>query len=1805
MAVFYVRSTGGGLNSASTYTLTADSSGAAGTGVPGSADDVVFLAGSGNVTASATQTVNSIVWDARNGTATGLLTLNAITVTVRTALDATGAGATATVITATSATARLDCSSTVAGTYQAKFLPGQGITGTLGWYMRFPGSAGSWDLTPPDSSVLSVAVQFPSNASTLRLTRGFATTGTLQHQTAGTFDTGNFDIKCAAFLAVTNTTARTLNLGTSTITLTGTGNVWDLNTTNLTTLASQATIVIANTSLSAATFSSGGSTVSYKEVIYSAPGPLTLASALTCGIFRIQSSVAAVSTELVINAGCFLTCDEFYVVAFDRESRIMVRSSVMGTPRTITANNSVRLCDASFTDINMQGAGWATATGGPSLIEDPLTNRVGPLDDYRTPSGAAWQQVAVSEDWRTDAQGAYANGTGTNVLTLNGRTPDGTVAATVAVLGDQGAYLMARRTGSHSYTLHVTGTTVVLQRRIGTTTSVLNFSHAHVDGDRYALSCIGDEFIVYVNGIERGRVTDATSARRHTRWGLQIAGGTAGTARVRDFTFTPAVTPVPPQRVGDAQGNLNVPAGVMQDSRYLNSLGGNWNLAATWTLNGDAGYGPPLPQDDVAVSLSTTVNVPHMCRGISHGSSGDVVFNNDAKVYGYVLASSSAGQFRSGSGSVRTLELAGRGEHTIAGRGSSFGYSTRPMAIRQLAGTYTMQDSLSIPSGGLLVQPADLGATLVTQGHPITAANVNLVPTGSGSANVDWSATGTDVVVVGTGSVFTTSSISGRTAFVGGSKPRINATNASDVVKSVTVNRSSHPIARLTWAKDLDLVGNTGNSNTVDVLDVGPGRSLTFSPATDWTVGALSGSATHESPFYMGAAPLNSNAQTHVRGRANLTLPAATNLKNFWCSSLNFVNPVTIEDGYASNCANHTLVDQRYPHVRDVQSFWETRALTGGFTISVPRPAVQAGDVVVLVAQTGMITNPTTITADPPGFTRQYAHTVQNSVTWTKTVTDPAAEPASYTVSLSSTVATLHANALSAISVSNTAGLGVTSGAAFNASTSHPFNQVTTTGPDRMLLHVMAIIGANGQNASPGPGGIEVFDHVRSGTNSPLMAAYAVGQAVAGTSAVYTPTTSGSIASNRITLSFLPSAAGVVQQGAWDGTSTSTLTTTATVTTISGAALTATSTLIAGGTREATGAVTLSAASTLTAAGAVTQVGAAALQATSTLTATGTVEVSGTTSLGAASTLVAGGTREVSGAVAMTSASALTAVAVQIGKRLFDDFERPDGALGTAPTGQTWVVGQPAMRVLGGAAFPTDNQSLNSSAYADLGTTKQHIRWYPQQLHTVAQSTSFVTGARSASTSIGYLLSRQGDGTLVLFVMQINGTTPSLLVGYLIPEVLGGDLIELFIEDKVLYGRFTPVQGQQLFIPAYTFTSSTPGTGVAIGGRTTSAWPRDRNGALSIEAVELVPARADLAAASTLTAGGSVDVQGAVALSAISALAAEALVQTAGAVALASTSTLTSEAVLTRTATTDLATTSTLTTAGTAARQGALALSATSALQAEATVTGQGAVALASTSTLQAAATVARPGAVALQATSTLQTSAEVARPGAVQLASTSTLTAAGEAQAASGMALSAVSTLQVAGAVTAAGAVQLSSTSVLTAGGQRTSVAAAALQATSSLTVAGARTTHAVVALAATSALTAAGVRGAPGAVALTATSTLAAAGQRTSTGAVALQGTHELAVGVLLEVLGAVGLTAESSLVVEGQRTLTAAVVLLATAVLEATAAARPPASSSVLQQLALSERVVQLLSLAPRVEQTLDVRALSQSSQVLESN
>lgn len=375
------------------------SGGAGGAAVPTSADDVFFDAASGanTVTISTGNTgAKSITCTGFTGTLAGTAAITVSgSVTLVAGMTMTYSGALTLNATATLTSAGKTLGSLV--------VDGVGITVTLG-----------------DALLLS---------STITITRG-------------TFTTANFNLTSTG-LSSSNANTRTITLGSSTVTLTGSAPWSTQTTTNLTFNANTSQITMTATP---AAFSGGGLTFYNVTNNANSSSATTISGANTFNNLTISATSASIKPlELSANQTVNGTLTVSGAAA---NTRIFVRSDGIGITRTITAA-AVAATDTDFRDITIAGAaapisptragdckgnsgitfpaaktvywnlgggavnwdanGWATGSGGsPAVNNFPLAQDTAVFDNTGTmPTtlqlNASWNVGTLDSSARTSA----------------------------------------------------------------------------------------------------------------------------------------------------------------------------------------------------------------------------------------------------------------------------------------------------------------------------------------------------------------------------------------------------------------------------------------------------------------------------------------------------------------------------------------------------------------------------------------------------------------------------------------------------------------------------------------------------------------------------------------------------------------------------------------------------------------------------------------------------------------------------------------------------------------------------------------------------------------------------------------------------------------------------------------------------------------------------------------------------------------------------------------------------------------------------------------------------------------------------------------------------------------------------------------------------------------------------------------------------------------------------------------------------------------------------------------------------------
>ena len=479
----------------------ATSGGAGGASVPTSSDDVYFDAASGAVTCTVAANVSALS------------------------------------VTFTGFTGTLAGTSGFSITVRGSVLLSAGMTYTFAGTVSF--AVNNATLTSSGKTVGPVSVDVGSNTVTLgdALTSSGAIT-----VTRGTFTTNNFNVT-ATSLSSNNSNTRTINLGSSTVTLSGGTAITFTTGTNLTFNAGTSTVILSATSAPAIVAGVGVTfhNVSFPSNSLTTPSiqgvntfnNLTVAGRTSAGVSNLRIDAnQTINGTLTLSAGTNATM------------RTFVRSDTIGTTRTLTCAAVASLTDIDFRDITIAGAaapvsgtrlgdckgnsgitfdapktvywnlgssttwpsvGWALTAGGTPAIDNlPLAQDTAVFTASSPPSGstitinAAYNIGTIDMSARTSntmtlatvsqtptIYGNWINGTGTTLT--------GTGVMTFAGRGSQ-TITSAGKTFTQAFVVDTPGGSVTLQDAFETNRSVslaFTFTSGTLDANGYNFTLSG------------------------------------------------------------------------------------------------------------------------------------------------------------------------------------------------------------------------------------------------------------------------------------------------------------------------------------------------------------------------------------------------------------------------------------------------------------------------------------------------------------------------------------------------------------------------------------------------------------------------------------------------------------------------------------------------------------------------------------------------------------------------------------------------------------------------------------------------------------------------------------------------------------------------------------------------------------------------------------------------------------------------------------------------------------------------------------------------------------------------------------------------------------------------------------------------------------------------------------------------------------------------------------------------------------------------------------------------------------------
>lgn len=236
-----------------------------------------------------------------------------------------------------------------ARTYYGGFNAGSTATMTGGATAQtFAATSGTWSITP-NGRTLDFPLTFSGVGGTWQLqgalTIGATRTFTL---TSGTFDANNYNVTTGSVVS-SNSTVRTLALGSGTWTVSGTGTPWNFSTSTNATITGTATISM--TGATAKTFAGGSLT--WPTLNQGGAGALTISGNNTFANITSTYTATAACTITFPNAG---TQTLTSLTAGGTVGKLLtLNSSTAGTRANLVVNNNVNLSYTSLRDNSVSG----------------------------------------------------------------------------------------------------------------------------------------------------------------------------------------------------------------------------------------------------------------------------------------------------------------------------------------------------------------------------------------------------------------------------------------------------------------------------------------------------------------------------------------------------------------------------------------------------------------------------------------------------------------------------------------------------------------------------------------------------------------------------------------------------------------------------------------------------------------------------------------------------------------------------------------------------------------------------------------------------------------------------------------------------------------------------------------------------------------------------------------------------------------------------------------------------------------------------------------------------------------------------------------------------------------------------------------------------------------------------------------------------------------------------------------------------------------------------------------------------------
>jgi hypothetical protein len=719
---------------------------------PTSADNVIFDSASNATVYTVTVGTNAVAQD----------------------ISIAGPGTSGNVIITMNATAVINCY----GSW-LNAATGVAFTTTLNAVINFLATSTGKTISTNSVSLGSMGIVCNSATGGWSLTTGMLNPGsvTVTSTASAGFDTNGQTCSFGSLLS-TGSVARTISLGASAITLTGTATVVNfLAATNLTFNRGTSTLTISGNSPS---LRASGQTFYNVSFTSAASGTSTIQGSNTFNNLT-QTSRSATGQRLISVDGDNTITGTLTLQTLGTPvavQRTVVQSDVVGTRRTITAAALSGMADVDFRDIAAAGAAsWTGTRIGNLLNNTGITFTTGVPKYWNLAAGGLW------------SSGAWA-------LT----TPAGAVAVANFPLAQDTAYidLTTITTGS---TINISVAwqvpTVICTRPSGSNTLIMTSGTISPQFYGNWTSCAGMSFTAPTNSWEfvgQGLTQTVTSAGIPFTQGFTL-NSPGGTFRLAD-AFTTATT-----------SQFSLTTGTLDLNNFVLSVGifsgagalarGITSGSGTFTITGSATAGnttivvtagtttnltvdvrptfnlttsPAVTTGTRAISWGASANLPAVPNiNVTNGSdtfttSGTSTVNNlnltgftgtlgnaTRNIYGNLIMNGTMTAITAGTSGTTFI---GVGSQTITSAGQGLNF---PIAFDGVGGTFTLQDALTVgPIGSDSTRTITLtNGTLVLNGFDLStgqfsSSNSNLRAINFGSNKIIVTGANVQVLNMGT-----------------------------------------------------------------------------------------------------------------------------------------------------------------------------------------------------------------------------------------------------------------------------------------------------------------------------------------------------------------------------------------------------------------------------------------------------------------------------------------------------------------------------------------------------------------------------------------------------------------------------------------------------------------------------------------------------------------------------------------------------------------------------------------------------------------------------------------------------------------------------------------------------------------------------------------------------------------------------------------------------------------------------------------------------------------------------------------------